>query len=246
MNSMRPVWLGAAVAVLLMAGLALEGLALDVPYLRMVSNCLYGLAVPFFLGALLDIWMDARQQSAYLFQTRQRALAMTPHVLMAEAMKQMHPSAIEVLKLYGRTTWQILPGSKPGTQAQYILYGTQCTWDFIAEFLRSSNGSTCVPEWRFANDGAKKYAPFGMTDSWCSDREQYQQFTAFLYSTLRVTLPHGNQPAAWIGPWNPEMVAKAMGIRFDEFEDEDEDEAPEVEEAPKITTTLRDAFPQAK
>jgi len=40
-------------------------------------------------------------------------------------------------------------------------------------------------------------------------------------------------------------VARVMGIKFENDQEENEDEAPEIEEAPKTVTTLRDAFPQA-
>ena len=62
-------------------------------------------------------------------------------------------------------------------------------------------------------------------------------------SVGRITLGYGNQPPAWIPPWTPMTVARVMGIKFEN--DEEEEEAPEIEEAPKTVTTLRDAFPQA-
>lgn len=190
---------------------------------------LFGLAVPFGLAWFSNYFLELSREGAYILRERQKALSMTPQTVLSENMKQMHPTAIDVLRLYGKMTWMILPGAKPEDGAEHVLYGTQCTWDFIAEFLRSSTYTACVAEWRFANDGAKHYAPHAMKEAWCTDREQYQQFVAYLYGLARITLAHGNQPAAWIHPWNPETVARSMGIRFDDDVEEVEVEA--VEEA---------------
>jgi len=134
----------------------------------------------------------------------------------------MHPEAINILKMYGRATWQLIPGAKPDADdAMWVLYGTQVTSAFIYEFLRTSTPSACVPISKFANDGAKLYAPRGMKDAWCSDRAQYNQLVEYLFGVYRVTQAHGNMPAEFIPPWNPENVARAMG-----FELWPEDETP--------------------
>jgi len=188
------------------------------PQLLWCTGLLWLAALLMGWQASADFWLTWRQQDAWILTERQRALAMTPQTVLSENMRQMHPSAIDVLKLYGRMTWMILPGAEPDSQVEWVLYGTQCTYDFIGAFLEESNDTSCVPEWKFANDGAKLYAPKGMKENWCTDREQYQQFIAFLYGLGRVTKAFGNQPAAWVGPWNPLNVGKTMAIRFDEDE----------------------------
>jgi len=189
-------------------------------------NCLVVGLMP-FLG--LQVWAGFvayyRRLDVDDFVTRRRAEVLTPQNILAESMKQMHPHAIDILAMYGRSTWMLIPGASPKKdEAMWILYGTQVTSAFIYEFLRTSTTTACVPMYKFANDGAKLYAPVGMKDSWCSDREQYKQFVEYLFGVSRVTQAHGNLPAEFIAPWNPENVARAMG-----FELWDEEELLEVE-----------------
>jgi hypothetical protein len=162
-------------------------------------------------------WAYFSQVGRDNFSERQRALALTPQVLLSENMKQMHPSAVAVLAMYGRTTWSVIPGRETSDQTIYILYGTQVTYAFAADFLFVSNRVSCAPEWKFSNEGAKKYAPEGLEAGWCTDREQYQQLIAYLFGRMMVTRAHGNQAAAWIPPWNPETVAKLMNIELAEL-----------------------------
>jgi len=246
MNERPYIWMSIVGAVLVVMALWAWGFATGaLAWLNVCSSVLGTVGGGLLLWALWLVWLTAWEQASLNYQTRRRADSQTPLTILSENMKQMHPAAIDVLKMYGRATWMIIPGAKPEDQAQYILYGTQCTWDFIAEYLRSSNNTSVVAEWRFANEGAKHYAPTGMQANWCTDREQYKQLTAFLYGLGRITLAHGNQPPAWIPPWSPMTVARVMGIKFENDQEENEDEAPEIEEAPKTVTTLRDAFPQA-
>lgn len=225
---MNARWVGFSVLAILlgMAGAYVNWAAdlYKMPQLLWCGGTLWLLVLPLLWQAGSEYLLNYRQQNAWILKERQRALAMTPQTVLAEAMRQMHPSAIDVLAMYGRMSWMILPGAEPDSQVEWVLYGTKCTYEFISDFLSWSTQTTCVPERQFANDGAKKYAPHGMMESWCSDREQHQQFTAYLYGLGRITKTFGNQPAAWVGPWNPENIAKTMGIKF-EYEAVEEDDA---------------------
>lgn len=176
-------------------------------------------AMLFGVQAIVEGVNSWRLESADILHLRQRALSITPQNVLAEHMRQMHPSAIDILAMYGRMTWMVMPGAEPESQVTWVLYGTQVTYEFIGAFLQDSNNESCVPEWKFANEGAKHYAPSGMESGWCSDREQYRQLIAWLYGAGRVTTAHGNQPAKWIPPWRPELVARTMGVVFGEAEE---------------------------
>lgn len=153
------------------------------------------------------------------FVAKRQAEIMTPQIRLAETMKQMHPAAINILSMYGRSTWMLMPGAKADKDdAIWILYGTQVTSSFIVDFLKSSTVTACVPMYKFANDGAKLHAPHNMRSSWCSDREQYSQFVNYLFGRGIVTMAHGNLPAEFIAPWNPENVARSFG--FELYEEE--------------------------
>jgi len=153
------------------------------------------------------------------FVAKQKAQATTELVLLSENMKALHPSAVNVLAMFGRSTWHVIPGSLPEDDPVYVLYPTQVTYEFIAEFLSESSDTLCPAEWKLTNDGAKHYAPEGLKEGWCTDREQYQQLITYLQRRLMVTMPYGNQPAAYLGAWNPRTVAKVLNIALDESDE---------------------------
>ena len=179
-------------------------------------------AVICLVSAIMNCWAYFSEIAINEFAETQRARATTELVMLSENMKALHPSAVNVLAMFGRATWQVIPGSLPDVDPIYVLYPTQVTYEFIAEFLRESNGQFCPAEWKFTNDGAKHYAPEGLKEGWCTDREQYQQLITYLQRRLMVTMPYGNQPAAYLGAWNPKMVAKVMNISLDEKDEESE------------------------
>ena len=89
-------------------------------------------------SALMNCWLYFEQHFTDLYEQRQRANAITPQTVMADHMQQLHPAAINVLAMYGRTTWMILPGGQPDQNVEWVIYGTKVTYGFIIEFLQSS------------------------------------------------------------------------------------------------------------
>jgi len=189
-------------------------------YMQVIGMVIGIWAIVFLIAAIMNCWAYFSEIATDEFSSRQKALATTPQVLLSENMRQMHPSAISVLAMYGRTTWQVIPGKAPEDDSIYVLYGTQTTYEFIADFLLASTDQSCAPQWKFFNEGAKHYAPAGLEEGWCTDREQHQQLQAYFYGRLMTTMPFGNQPAAWIAPWNPKTVAKVMNINLEVEEKE--------------------------
>ncbi len=206
------------VPALVSAALAIAAVWLyaDWPVLGWIAAAWAGILA---VAALLNAWLYFSSHFTDLYVERRRADAITPQNRLAEVLVQCHPAVVDVIKLYGRMAWQILPGARPDALVTWVLYGTQVTYEFLMDFLNESTKVSCVSEWRFSSQGAKHYAPEGQEASWCTDREQYQQLIAYLFGLCRVTRAHGNQAAQWIPPWNPETVAHTMGI--DLYEEED-------------------------
>ena len=216
-------WMTLIAVLLLLAAFWTWGLAPS-PWSEI---CASALAIPGGALLLFGIWewvMDAREQSIFLYQSERKADATTTAVLLAEAMRQLSSTAIDVLKVHGAGAWEVIPGMGMSEPPDHILYGTQVTYEFLVMVLRKSTKTAVVPVQVIANDGAKLYAPARMREGWCTDREQYAQLCSLLYSMGRVTRPHGNRPHEWIGPWTPETVAQSFGV---ELWDDDEDEAEE-------------------
>src|SRR5262245_57631870 len=77
----------------------------SVQYWAILPCGLSGLAL---IVALINLWERIRSFNEEMFAERQTALSITPVVLLAQNMRQMHPEAVRVLERFGvRTSWQV-------------------------------------------------------------------------------------------------------------------------------------------
>jgi hypothetical protein len=173
-------------------------------WLTVVLGLFTGLCV---LIALTNLWRVISDHRLELWKEHQAALSVTPLVLLAQAMKQMHPEAVKVLNRFGvRTSWQVRVSANMGSR-DWVLADTNVHFGFIEYVLSNSNG-TLYPKWRFS-EGSRKWDPDGLV----TDREQYEEFEKWLFARLMVTRAHGEfKPPEFIPPWTPELIMETMGM----------------------------------
>jgi hypothetical protein len=176
----------------------------DMQYWAMVplGFCVLALAV-----GLSNYWKWATTHKEDMFAEHQTALSITPLVLLAKSMQQMHPEAVRVLDRFGvRTSWDVDINVINGVR-EFSLKGLNVHFGFI-EFVISHSGRVLYPKNRFS-EGSKKWDPEGIIE----DREQYAELESWLFSRLMVTRSHGEyKPAEFIPPWTPELILKTMGL----------------------------------
>jgi len=163
--------------------------------------------------ALVNLWKMITAHNEEVFAEHQAALSLTPVVLIAQSMRQMHPEAIRVLERFGvRTSWQVRVAASKGTRT-WVLEGTDPNVHFgFIEFVLSHSGKSLYPKRSFAQ-GSKKWDPDGLVE----DRAQHEEFEKWLFSRLMVTRSHGEfKSAEFIPPWTPEGVMEIMGINVEQ------------------------------
>lgn len=172
------------------------------------------------LAAISNYRLYFRQAEVDIFSQRRQAEILSSTVEMARAFNGLHPSYAKILTMHMNTVWEIKEGqTAEGLKiVDYILYGTRVPVhvDFIIHVLKNSSAYSVMPE-RMISDGSTIFDPVGTV----TDREQYQELVAYWRGQGRVTNAHGNQPAQWIYPWDPELVARAMDIEMNPEEAED-------------------------
>lgn len=240
MNSLRPIWLGAIVVVLLVAAMWVDVWSADYAALKPLANCLYGLTIPVTLGALLDGWMQFREQDVWVLQKRQEALSMTATGYTLRAAQGVHPEVIEQLFRDRARRWGLVSGTKSKDRNPYsVLIARPVVTDrFLVHFLRMSNQKTSMAK-RLLSDGDKRYDPAGIVTAY----EMYDALQSLLEQEMKVTRPFGdNRPGYWLNDWTPETVAMDFGIRMDDYEYENA--VPDLNDAnDDIQNVMRDVIP---
>lgn len=214
-RSLRWVWLGAAVGVLLVAAGAMEAWALSVPVLHYCAQGLAVVCIPLGLGALMDWWMDYRGQSVDLLYTRQRAMSMTAMGQLLEAAKGVHPAVLESLMQDRARRWGLISGTKSPDKSPYSVLQARprVTDRFVAFALRMSDQKGLMPK-RLLSDGDKRFDPAGVVTAY----EMYDDFESLLTAELKVTRPYGmTKPAYWLAGWDPESVALDFGLDLEAY-----------------------------
>lgn len=161
----------------------------------------------FLVMALMNWWRLYSSHREDLHEQHMRALSITPVVLLAQSMRQMHPDAIKVLNRYGvQTSWQVRVNASLGTR-DWTLLDTNVHFGFIEYVLSKSNGAL-YPKNKFS-EGSKKWDPDGLVE----DRQQYDELEKWLFARLMVTRSHGDfKPAEFIPPWTPASIMDVMGM----------------------------------
>ena len=166
-----------------------------------------GLAGLLSLVFLVNLWKYMSEHATKIFSEHQAALSITPLVLLADAMKQMHPEAVKVLNRFGvRTNWEVRLNAET-YERDWLLSGTNAHFGFV-EHVLSRSGKALFPKRSFA-EGSKKWDPDGVVD----DREQYDDLERWMFARMIVTRSHGDyKPAEFLPPWTPDLVLEAMGL----------------------------------
>ncbi len=166
-----------------------------------------GLIFIFLLIGLINLWKVISAHREELFVQHQEALSMTPLVMLAQNMKQMHPEAVRVLNRFGvRTNWEVKVNANLG-ERDWVLMGTNVHLGFV-EHVLSRSGKALYPK-RNLPQGSKKWDPDGLIE----DRVQHEEFELWLFSRMMVTRSHGDfKPAEFIPPWTPDLIMETMGM----------------------------------
>lgn len=161
------------------------------------------------VAAVVNLWRQISEHAAEMFRQKREAEMLTPLVSLAKSMRQMHPTAVQVLNRFGvKTSWGVKVDVERG-ERDWVLLDTDPSvhFGFIEYVLSQSKGRSLMPMGWFS-EGSKKWDPDGLTD----DREQYQALRKWMYARMMITEAHGNQPPHFLPPWNPQLVMEAMGL----------------------------------
>ena len=177
------------------------------PEIRYWARLPVGLCGLFVIMFLVNLWKYMSEHATQMFSEHQSAVSMTPLVLLAEAMKQMHPEAVKVLNRFGvRTSWEVRVNAQT-YERDWLLSGTNAHLGFV-EHVLSRSGKALYPKRSFP-EGSKKWDP----DHVVEDREQHEDLERWLFARMMITRSHGDfKPAEFIPPWTPETVMEAMGL----------------------------------
>ena len=164
--------------------------------------------VIFTIAALAEFAAHYGEVGSVIFARRQEAVNTTPLVLIAEALRGLHPDNVAVLNRFAvHTVWDVQIDLEAG-ERDWILRGTDVHFGFIEYVLDSSQGGRLYPRNKFL-EGSKKWDPMGIVE----DREQHRQFELWLSTRLVVVREFGeNHPAMFLPPWTPEVLKVRMGF----------------------------------
>lgn len=142
-------------------------------------------------------------------ETLRRALADSAEVRLFEYARLMHPETVRLLLKHRREVWRV----------RELKGEDLCTWvldadprvnvGFLEHVLKHSNFYSIMPK-RLLSDKAHSFDHEGAV----TDYEQYDALVALLMRRGWLTAGFGNQPGAWIEPWNPELVGRRFGIEL--------------------------------
>jgi hypothetical protein len=174
-------------------------------------------SIPIFFACLVMLWASFKNHHAYFstietenYTAARMAEITTPETLLFDYARQMHPEAVRLLLQHRKKVWMIRQAPFDSREwADWVLFDApQVHVDAVIYILTNSTENHVMSKRQLA-EGSKKLDP----DGEILDREQYEQFCALLGRWLMVTRPFGTQsPPAWIAPWNPETVAKSLGV----------------------------------
>jgi hypothetical protein len=162
----------------------------------------------FTVAALAEFWSHYGQIQSVMFERRQQAVNTTPLVLIANALRGLHPENVAVLNRFAvHTVWDVQVDLENG-ERDWLLRGTDVHFGFIEYVLDRSQGGKLYPRWKFS-EGAKAWDPLGIVE----DREQHRQFELWLSTRLVVVREYGqNHPAMFLPPWTPALLKERMGL----------------------------------
>jgi len=143
-----------------------------------------------------------------IFERKQRAVNTTPVVMIADALRGLHPENTRLLdKFIAQTVWDVTVDLQKG-ERDWMLRGTDVHFGFVEFVLDRSKDGRLYPRNKFA-EGSRRWDPNGLVE----DREQHRQLEHWLASRLIVVREFGdNHPAMILPPWTPERLKVVMGF----------------------------------
>lgn len=200
---MRWIWLSIFGAVFFGAAWGAQNLGWEV-----FAAVLGLIMLIFVLGALAEFLSHYGEINSNIFERRQRAMNTTPVVMIAEALRGLHPENVRVLNKFAvRTVWDVKVDLERG-ERDWMLQGTNVHFGFVEFVLDNSRNGQLYPRNKFL-EGSRKWDPDRIVD----DREQHRQFELWLSSRFVVIREFGeNHPAVFLPPWTPELLKQTMGF----------------------------------
>lgn len=162
----------------------------------------------FTVAALAEFGSHYGQINSFIFERRQQAVNTTPLVMIANALKGLHPENVAVLNRFAvHTVWDVQVDLESG-ERDWMLRGTDVHFGFIEYVLDHSQSGRLYPRSSFSQ-GSKAWDPLGIVE----DREQHRQFELWLSTRLVVVREYGeNHPAMFLPPWTPDLLKQRMGF----------------------------------
>lgn len=225
-------WISLSIFASVMFGLAWMCLNFDWTIPAAVFGMIFTVLA---VTALAEFWTRYADESASIFERRMRARYTSSVVLMAEAMRGLHPENVRLLNRFtARAVWDVRVNMET-RERDVMLRGTNIHLGFVEYVLNQSRDGKLYPRNSFS-EGSFEWDPYHQV----SDRQQHKEFETWLASQLIVAREFGdNAPAVFLPPWTPEVVKEALGIT-----EHLEYYTPPVKKVTKPLTDLERALPK--
>ena len=151
-----------------------------------------------------------RQVEVDQFVEKRRALADTPEIRLAEALRGMHPSAVQMFFKNRMEKWRIKETDIDDLVDWVLDADARIHVRFLEHVLNHSTGWAIMAK-RTLSDKAHSFDPMRVV----TDYEQYDALVALLQRRGMLTEGYGNEPGQWIEPWVPALVARKFGLEVD-------------------------------
>lgn len=168
-----------------------------------------------FVQAWAEFRSAYREEEVRQFVEKRHALADTAENRLADALRGMHPETVRQFFRHRIEVWRTMEMGKDELFLAVLDADPRITYSFLEHVLRHSNFYALMPK-RLLSDKAHRFDPRRLF----TDYEQYDALTGLFERRGWLTAGYGNQPGAWIEPWNPGLVARKFGITLEAEDDE--------------------------
>ena len=172
-----------------------------------VSSVLGLVMIVFFVAALAEFLTRYGEIHSVIYQRNQQARYTTSVVMIAEAIRSLHPESAKLLNRFtARAVWDVKIDMDK-RERDVMLRGTNIHLGFVEFVLNNSANGKLYPRWKFS-EGSFEWDPYKQV----TDRAQHDEFELWLSSRLIVVRAYDNAPAVILPPWTPELIKEAIGI----------------------------------
>jgi hypothetical protein len=176
-------------------------------------------SVPIIFILAIQAWAGFRayyrQIEVDQFAEKRRALADTPENRLAESLRGMHPTTVQMFFKNRMEKWRIKETDIEELVDWVLDADPRIHVRFLEHVLNHSTGWAIMAKRTLVD---KSYS-FDSTRV-VTDYEQYDALIMLLQRRGMLTEGYGNEPGQWIEPWLPELIARKFGIEVEKDEEQ--------------------------